>query len=172
MTMGIIDTKAVDEGKVIEDSINDDGVRTLHIMSLGPLDEHWILHAPFIKDGEVQLYTDELKMHHLSVTWAVREPIRGFLRGAEQIEWPMMLWALRKGDHMEAQIKKAAEAHFEAFACWPDYAWARRLPRGIENGVIVNLEFCEVIVLEADWVPRRCLCVGNGRSKPGLRSGE
>jgi len=152
---------------VIQDAIDGEGMRTLHVLSLGSLEGHWILQSPVIQDGEVQLYVDELKMHHLVVKWPVREPIRGFLRGAEQIEWPMMLWALQRGDRMSEQIKVAAEAHHSTFATWPDFAWMRHLPSGVEDGMVVSLEHAEVILLEAEWVPRRCLCVGNGRSAVG-----
>lgn len=152
------------EIKVIQDSVDAEWMRTLHVMSLGPLDEHKILRDNYVRDGELQLYVDELKLHHLVVRWPIAEAVRGFLIGAREIEWPVMVWALRKGDRVSAQIKLAAQAHWDTFAKWPEYAWMRKLPTGTEDGMEVSMTHCQVMLITADWVPSRCMVVGSGKS--------
>ncbi len=152
---------------LVENSLDEGGVRTMHVLSSQPLDDHWLLRSPSVRRGEVQLFQDELRLYHLRVQWPAREPIRGFLRGAEQIEWPLVLWSLEKGRMVSEQIKTAAEAHYQFCGFWPDFAWLRALPRNVEIGTVVNLDLegTAIVVLQADWVPERCIYVGRGRGR-------
>ena len=154
---------------VIQNDLREDGTHVMHVMSTGCLTDHWLLKTPFADRAEVKkVYQDEVHLWHLVMEWSAREPVRGFIRGSKEMPWPMVLWALQKGERISEQIKVAARAHFNHYKVWPDFAWLRELPNNIQNGDVLNMEENTIILLQADWVPRRFIYVGCRRGCAGV----
>jgi hypothetical protein len=64
---------------------------------------------------------------------------------------------------MRFAIYDAAQEFKRLFCRWPGYAFTRKLPRGIENGVEVGT----VLLFEADWALGGAVMVG-GDASPEL----
>ena len=141
---------------MIEVLLNDvtlEGNRRVKVVSdLSPI--------PFpVKEGAcVRNWSDELLgLHYLEAVWACREAIRVRCEG-----WicarPVVLWKLEKGERVSLALEMIMVVFGGQFKSFPDYAFMKILPKGIENGFEVN----DVMLLEAEWVPPGCIVVCKG----------
>ncbi len=164
--MGLVVEISMADEKIVRNEIDANWMHWLHIMSSQSLEDHPWLRTPFAARAESKIYQDDLNFWHLEMAWDAREPIRGFIKNnGELFEHRCVLWAVLRGERISEQIRRASEAHFTHSNVWPDYAWLKVLPKNVENGHVLNLEHCEVILLQADWVPQRFIAVGCAPSR-------
>jgi len=57
---------------------------------------------------------------------------------------------------MSAVVEAAVYEFVEQFRFWPGYAFTRKLPRNVENGVEVS----GVFLFESEWMISRYVAVG------------
>jgi hypothetical protein len=66
------------------------------------------------------------------------------------------MWNLSLSKSVTAGIREANKTFEDVFLMRANYAYVRKLPRGVENGVEVG----NLILFEADWMARKCVAVG------------
>jgi hypothetical protein len=148
---------------LLEDSLSDDGMRLLHVMSTGPVGREWLDKIPAAARplAQVNEFTDEVNMHHLELRWRAREAVKVVFRdGAGVIEErPVVAWALVKGDRVSEAVRQAAECYRSIFGRYPQYGWMKRLP--VEDGMDVEItDGAAVILFRDDWLPDGFVTVG------------
>ena len=138
----------------LENNVSNDGMYVLHLMSNDELTADVLkkydapVNAKFAIEKQSGVY-------HLSATW----PMRGALKvNAEG--WPVpkmfVVWNLSGCDSVKAAMYEAAKQYQDIFGERPQYAFVRKLPRGVENGAEVG----DLMLFEADWMVRKCVAVG------------
>lgn len=144
-----------DELIVLENIVDGDGMCQLHLMSNGELDVDAAKTYNAPVDAVVAI-THEAGACHLRATW----PVRGLMKIYSE-EWPglkiFVMWNLDGCASMSEAIRKAAKAFQDIYGRRPIHAYARQLPRGIEDGAEVG---DDLMLFEADWIPRKCVAVG------------
>lgn len=140
--------------QVLEDLITLDGARRLKVVSDRRLTD---LSVPdYAKDCKnVRTWQDaDLGLHYLEMTYPYRGPAEVLLEC-----WPkkrrMVIWALL-GQRVSRAMQEAAIMYASTFARWPGYAFIRKLPRKVENGVEVD----GVMLLQTEWALPGVLMVG------------
>ena len=133
---------------VLENVVDQDGWRRLHVMANAPID----LAVP--ADAQVER-TVEAGVHHLFV----REPVQGvvdiYFEGLPMGFRRMVLWNLHGYSNAREAILDAAREFERLFGSQPVYGFMKRLPSGVENGQEIGALF----LFEAEWVPRKCVAV-------------
>jgi hypothetical protein len=144
-----------DEIIELENILRDDGMCVVHLMSNFELTMNALwdkYNAP--ADATVEL-TAEAGVHYLRARWMVRGAVRVAAEG-----WPMpkmfVIWNLALCDSVKKAMLEAAEHYQDIYGTQPEYAFIRKMPRGIENGVEVG----DMMLFEADWMVRKCVAVG------------
>jgi len=141
---------------VIEVLVNDvtlEGMRRLKVVS----DACPIVY-PVPEGSTVRTWSDDLLgLHYLEATWACREAILIQCEGWK-IARKMVLWKVASGERVSEVLMKMVALFGERYKCFPDYAFMKRMPKGIEHGFDVD----DVVFCEAEWVPPGCIAVGKG----------
>jgi hypothetical protein len=74
--------------------------------------------------------------------------------------WPkpkrFVIWNIAIVGSVKAALDEAAKRYEEIFGVRPQYAFIRKLPRGIESGVEVG----NLLLFEAEWMVGKCIVVG------------
>jgi hypothetical protein len=146
-----------DEVIILENIINADGLRRVHLMSniqfeLSQIKEQF--------GGEWEpVVTREVGVYHLRGEWKHEGMTLMSCEG-----WPqpkrMALLPLQPGVRISETITKAAFVFLADAQLWPGYGFVRRLPKGIHNGVEVD----GILVFESEWMPEKfvAVCAGIG----------
>ena len=133
---------------VLENVVEQDGWRRLHVMANAPID----LAGP--KDAQVER-TVEAGVHHL----VMREPVRGvvdfYLEGSPMGFRRMVLWNFLGYSNAREAILDAARGFERLFGSQPVYGFMKRLPSGVENGQ----EIGSLYLFEAEWMMSKCVAV-------------
>lgn len=139
---------------VLKNIADGDGMCVVHLMSNFELTVEALgkYNAPV--DAQVEI-KKEAGVSHLRASWPIRGPI---LVNAEG--WPVpkffVVWNLIGCDSVKTAMLEAANLYQDFFGERPQYAFIRKLPNGIENG----LEVGDLMLFEADWMARKCVAVG------------
>lgn len=146
---------------VIENRIDENGIRHLHVMSDKPISDRWrqMLFPENTTRGFViyqdKLYVDDVRLHHLELAFTAIGIVDVHAEG-----WPkfrrMIMRPLVEGDRMSLVIEAAVFEFAKRFHFWPGYAFTHKLPREVENGVEVS----DVLLFEAEWMIPRYVAVG------------
>lgn len=136
---------------IIENSLKEDGLRRVHLMS------NQELPTIFPQFGEGQV-TKKDDVYHFYREW--------FMRGAMEIQcegWPkyrrMVLWHLNGYRFVKDAMFEAYREFTRVFDARPEYAFLWKLPGNVSNGD----ELAKMIILEAEWVPKKCIALGGAR---------
>lgn len=145
---------------VVENSIDLQGVRTVHLMAPQPMSTGL---AEQLSGGQepsaVDVWEDAVHLHHLKVSWRSRGFVELVTRhGPHEGRWRVMLYELVKGKRVRDALAVATEAYALECGVDPDYAFIRRIPKGADDGV----EIGRVFLFEADWVPEGFIALARG----------
>ncbi len=136
----------MDELIVLEDVLNPDGMRRLHLMSNVPIDAEQVRER-FGGEWEPTL-SREGGVYYLQASWRHSGVMLMACEGWPKPK-PMALLPLVKGKRISETVTEAAIMFLGQFGEWPEYAFVRKLPTGIEGGREVD----GMLVFEADWMP-------------------
>ena len=143
----------MDELIELENSVSADGMRVLHLISNLEISLDDLKSYDLPADANVEI-KKEVGAFHVRASY----PIHGLLR-MESDGWStaknLVVSNYGLCESISMAIQKAADRYLELFGSVPHYAFIRRLPQGIENGKEVG----DVILLEAEWMVRKCVAV-------------
>lgn len=107
-----------------------------------------------------QVITQEMGVWHIRAEYRYRGVLDVYAEG-----WPKFRRLVVEPitETMRFAIYDAAQEFKRLFCRWPGYAFTRKLPRGVENGVEVGT----VLLFEADWALGGSVMVG-GDASPEL----
>jgi hypothetical protein len=140
----------------VEDLVLPNGVRRLHWMSNDPITLR-------LTDGALlQSMAENDGAHHLRAEFPVAGLVDVQLDG--WLVWRrLVMWSMRQGGdtpmRMRDAICKAAEVCADHMGGVPNYAFTRSLPRGIDDGTVVDFRGREILLFSAEWVPEACVAV-------------
>lgn len=130
---------------------------------------------------------EAIGVHHLWFVWGAREVVdltphpdasqslphprplsqgeRG--EGGDGVSGEVVMWQVGTGDTLSWSIDLAATMFRLRLGRWPDTAWVRKLPPGAPvemettpSRVEGRDEICKLRIVEAGWVPKRFVVVG------------
>jgi hypothetical protein len=154
-----------------------DGMRRLHVMSDAPIGDEWKAQVP--EGIPVNIYQDEIKLHHLEAIWVPRGDLVRFERhfncGPEcpvchgkGCAWHLQLtlFMLEKDERMSQAIEAAAVEYALKTGRDPEYAWVRKnvpeVPNAPKVPKVMTVGGIELQVFEVYWMPERAVAVGRG----------
>jgi hypothetical protein len=139
----------MNEQIVVEDRIDPNGIRHLHVMSNAPIST-----PPPQEMGRGEISV-EAGVYHLRVFMPVRGVMDFHCDG-----WPkfrrLVVWSLEGCPSVTSALQEAAREFGRCFGSRPQFAFVRKLPGAAVNGQDVG----DLILLEADWMLERCVAVG------------
>lgn len=143
--------------EVLVNDVTPEGMRRVRVVCDEPLEGIRLSPLAFIpEDSQRRGWMDELLgLFYLEATWACREPVRIMLEGQTE-GYACVLWKLQPGERVSEVLKCTVALFGERFKCFPQYAFMKKLPKGIEIGFEVD----DVMFFEASWVPAGCIVVG------------
>lgn len=141
---------------ILEDVILPNGTRRLHVMS--NTDPHDGIHNMFGEmAGEQATVTQEMGVWHIRAEYRYQGVLDVHAEG-----WPkfrrLVVWPIT--ETMRFAIYDAAKEFMRLFGRWPGFAFTKKLPRGIENGIEVGT----VSLFEAEWALGNSVMVGGDAS--------
>lgn len=142
---------------VVEDRVDENCVRHVHLMANAPVGENWLdlFGAP---EGTRGRQTLETGAHHLRADWPHKGPLE-----IKAEAWPQakrtVAWSLAGCENAREAMRQAALAFTEFYSTWPEMAFLRNMPKGAEFGQAVDLGEFELLVFEAQWAPGKCVVV-------------
>ncbi len=142
----------------IENRVDDKAIRHLHLMANHELSAVDRACYAIPKDAKVRAGW-EAGVWHLRAEW----PYFGSL-DIQPEGWNkfrrLVMRAVTKGDRISAAVHDAAMEFSRLFGRLPQYAFMRRLPKGVEPGQIIMIYGREVALFDCEWVPDQCVAVG------------
>ncbi len=138
----------------LADTLGNDGVYRLHLMSNAPIERE-------LPPGVEEIRSVDAGTYSLKAAWRYRGPCR--LRYV-QYRWErlVILWAMNEGEKVSEQIVLAGDEYFSYFGKRAEFAWVRKMPAGAALGVSVPVGENEISLFDAEFVPDGFLAVGNG----------
>lgn len=138
----------------LENVVTDSGFRIVRLMS------NMVLDASALRSYDAPANTKatikkEGGAYKLWATW----PICGamYINGEG---WPVpkqfVVWYLELEPSIKQAMYKASKKYEDLFFEQAEYAFIRKLPHGVENGVEVG----NLMLFEADWMVHKCVAVG------------
>lgn len=144
----------MDEIIELENIVSDDGMRKLHLMSNLELTVDALRKYNMPVNAKIEI-KKEAGISHLNASWPISGPL--VINGEG---WPMpkvyVVWNLALCESVKMAMYEAMKEYEDIFSEMPQYAFVRKLPRGVENGVEVG----NLMLFEADWMVRKCVAVG------------
>lgn len=119
----------------VENYIDADWVRHLHLMSSVEIDEAEVRSKYGVGDAKLTVNC-EAGVHHLHGEWKARGLFAGTYRDFPR-EMPIVLWAMDKGEQVRLAIAAAAFEYLQKVGRLPRFAGVQALPKGVEEGVDV-----------------------------------
>ena len=142
---------------VVEDRVDMQCVRHVHLMSNAPLPAASPQMAPFGRNLGGEWVKDAGVWH-----WRAEYPYRGAMdfhcEGWKKFR-RLVVWSLDGCGSVREAMNQAEVYFWTAFHFRPAYVFMRGLPSVVEHGQEVD----DLVVLEAEWMLERCVAVG-GRS--------
>lgn len=144
----------MDEIIELENIVSDDGMCVLHLMSNLELSAEALTKYNAPANAKIEI-KKEAGAHHLRATWAMRGATRVVAEG-----WPVpklfVLWNLAGCQSVTDAVCDAAKYYQGVYGVLPEYAFMRKLPGRVMNGV----EIGDLMLFEAEWMVRKCVAVG------------
>lgn len=138
----------------LENFLDDDGFRIVHLMSNMALDSDALKAYDAPADAMFEA-KKEAGVYHLRAKWLICGPLVINAEG-----WPVpkrfVVWHLSLADSVKIALYEANKKYEDVFLERAEYAFIRKLPRGIENGIEVG----NLTLFEAEWMVRKCVAVG------------
>lgn len=147
--------------EVILNVLTHEGMRVVKVLSDSPLTlalSRWEREMPAITEGRVFISENcdqALGLFSVELRWPVFGRVDVAYPGLKRFRRFMMVhysYATRVSEC----IRLAVDSFFVCTHFRPGYTFVRSLPQGIENGTEVD----DVILIEAEWMPARCVAVG------------
>lgn len=142
----------------IENCIDDKATRRLHLMSNHELSAVDLACYPLPQGAKVDVRR-EGGVWHLRAEW----PFFGAM-DVKSEDWNkfkrIVVKAVRKGDRISVAVLDAAKEFARLFGRCPQFAFVRKLPKGVEPGQIIMFYGREMVLLDCEWVPDECVAVG------------
>lgn len=155
-----------DNVRVVADEISLDWVRTIHLMAGQSLDCHWMTQTPQARRASLlKTYPDSVNLHHLVMSYRIREPVKGMNFGGQLADWRrVVIWALDEGDRVSLAAHRAAAGFYNHYQVFPKRILIGHLPKGVDYGQDIECEILPglslpLMLLEIDWVVPRFLVV-------------
>jgi len=141
--------------ELIENSLSELGLRTMHIVSTGePVDlNNWYQKVPdggkryLLKDTD---HEEALDVYHLWLYWNACEPVNIEKNGSKQ---PAVIWYLGLLDEINDTVLSALDCFKRVYGVDPEKILTKK------KESIPELEFPTPEIKEAEWVPKRYLFV-------------
>lgn len=145
----------MDDIVVVEDLVDDRCMRRLHLMlNVDPTPVLTEIKTIF-GGNEKFAVEEEAGAWHVRVEYPYGGPLDIECEG-----WPkakrFVLWSLTGIKSVKLALFEAANKYEEVFKQRAQYAFMRKLPRGVENGIEVG----DLMLFEAEWMVRNCVAVG------------
>src|SRR3990172_6213810 len=147
--------------EVVLNGLGPDGMREVKILSdVPPVSAVWQWERGLPAMALERLRLDEqcdeaLGLYSAELRWPVFEPIDVINFGPRRFRRLMMVSYVYAARVSEC-IGLAAESFFAGTHFRPRFAFVRELPKGAEDG----MEIDGVMLMEAEWMPSRCVAVG------------
>lgn len=136
------------ETVVLKDRVTEDGFRVVHLMSNSEI----AAHSERYGDGNVAY---EMGVWHFRSSAPLQGPLEINCEG-----WPkpkrFVVWNMALAGSVKIALFEANRKYEDLFSERAEYAFIRKLPRGVENGVGVG----NLMLFEAEWMVRKCVAVG------------
>lgn len=140
--------------EVIElDNCVSGGRRLLHLMANREIGREDLIGYWPPEDAVVQV-SREGGVWHLRASWAHVEAVTG-PSGREYV-----MAELRQGERISEAVRRAVVDYLRKHQHGPQYAYMRRLPRGVAIGYAIRYLGWEIYLLQAEWVPVGQVAVG------------
>lgn len=143
--------KTLNDVIVVENYVDHQCMRHLHLMCNS---RDSLLFAQRMGGGEIKQGNG---IHY----YVAKYPYRGVLDMAVAVSdhkhfRRLVVWNLDGYSSMRKAIQDASTHFWTSFKFKPGYIFIKKLPKGIEHAQ----EYEEMILLEADWMPSKCIAVG------------
>lgn len=146
----------------LENRIDEQGMRVVHLMANRPLTATDLI-GYWPPEGARVETAREAGVHHLRAEWTHVEIVE--VRPGQRY----VLRQIRKGERVSEAVGAAVRDYLRAFGHGPQYAYLRRLPRGVPIGYAIRYLGWEIFLLQADeWLPDGQVAVG----EPGTQIGD
>lgn len=150
--------------EIIENKLTEDGFRQVKLVSdVEVKEERMMCFVPIPAREHAQIHcfqSSALSLFYGEARWPAHGDIvdiRAEVWAAGAYEWRRFAaWKLMPGERMSEAIRSALVYYTRYCSRFPQYAFARTLPKTIESGIDVD----DLILLQADWVPPGCLLIG------------
>ena len=138
----------------LENGINRDGYRVLRLMANVEFDEA-TLRKYGVPVGTPVETKREAGAFYLTATWAVCGVVDIRCEGWGEAK-RFVMWHLSLCESVKRALYEANQCYEDLFDARPGYAFIRKLPKGVENGVEVG----NLMLFEAEWMVGKCVAVG------------
>ena len=148
----------------VENRVDEKGIRHVHLMANRDVTiADLAIYLP-PKDAHVTVGI-EAGACHLRAWW----PYFGMLEMRSEC-WPaskrLVVKKVQQGDRISAVVNEAAREFLRLFGVGPHYVRIRRLPTGVDNGMVIMYQGWEMILTETEWMMEGCVGV-EGRGMCG-----
>jgi len=158
----------MDDVIVLENRFCDDGMCAVHLMSNLELSADLARKYGAPAGAKVEVKT-EAGAFHLVASWPVQGLVSIHCEG-----WPvpktMVVWNMGLCDSVKRALYEAAMEYEKLLLDRPQYAFIRKLPKGVENGTPIPLRVLppneehhlgeeELLLFEAEWMVHKCVAV-------------
>ncbi len=145
--------------EIVLDELTMDGMRHMKVISDQAVSKAFMLSyvsTPALELAQVNCFdTSALSLFYGEVSWPLRGPVEIRCEGWKSFR-RMLGWKLIPGERVSEAMKDAVLEYFMRAHRLPNYAFMRRLPHAVENGIDVE----GLILLEAEWALEGCLLIG------------
>jgi hypothetical protein len=148
--------------EILSNQTSVDGMRSLKLISDAPLTEERVrvfIPSPAWKLAEVNCTESGLGVFHGEARW----PCRGDMLDIKSEYWPksrrMVAWRILPDETLRDAVSFAVNQFGLIFRRSPKYAFVKNLPEGFEN----CMDVAGCILLEAEWMLNKTVCVGGFR---------
>lgn len=146
----------------LENRINEQGLRVVHLMSNRPMTATDLIGYWPPQDARIETQRQG-GTYHLRAEWPHVEIVE--VRPGQKY----VLREIRKGERISEAVGAAVRDYLREFGHGPQYAYLRRLPRGVPIGYAIRYLGWEIFLLQADeWLPNGHVAVG----EPGTQIGD
>ena len=149
--------------QVITNSLSMDGMRFVKLISDAPVSSERMI--GFVARSAVELAqlrcydTSALSIFYGEALWPVREAVDFHCEG-----WPkyrrLVVWNLGKYLAETVALHDAANEFERLFGGRASFAFMKKLPKQVENGVEVG----DLSLFQSEWMIERCVAVGGRRA--------
>ena len=145
--------------EMVQNDISEDGMRRVRMVSDQVIDPASIEFTPPLPKGagvSSRAWSDDvLHLHYAEWTWACMGFVDFHFEAMPKFR-RLFVWKFLPGERVSEVIRFVSDWYFMQTHHRPQYAWMKKLPKGIEWGT--EVEGCSI--LEADWALPGCVLIG------------